>query len=139
MGEGTLCPPLAEGCTCTLSHVSSWPLPVKGWKMRHHRPDFKERPPTGVNVQKRVSGGYKSTTMNTDPTSEPRCQLLLALRCRHKASLAMRTERRGTAGIRTHTRRHPEVSGKTCASTSALLADGKMRLRRVRPIIQLQS
>lgn len=48
-----------------LSRVRSWPLAVKGWNMRHHRPDFKARPPTGVNVQERVSGGYKSTTMNT--------------------------------------------------------------------------
>lgn len=53
--------------------------PVNEWKMRHHRPDFKERPPMGVYVQERVSGGYKSTTMNTGPTSEPRGQLQLAL------------------------------------------------------------
>lgn len=86
-----------------LSHERSWPLPVKGWKMRHHRPDFKERPFMGVYVQERVSGGYKSTTMNTGPTSEPCCQLLLALRCRHKASLAMKVECRATVGMRTLT------------------------------------
>lgn len=86
-----------------LSHERPWPLPVKGWKMRHRRPDFKERPPMGVYVQERVSGGYKSTTMNTGPTSEPCCQLLLVLRCPHKPSLAVKAERRGTVGIRTHT------------------------------------
>lgn len=84
-----------------LSHVRSWPLPAKGWKMRHHRPDFKVRPPTGVYFQKRVSGGYKSTAMNTGPTSEPRCQLLLALHCRHKPSVGKKPECRGTTGVRT--------------------------------------
>lgn len=57
----------------------------------------------GVYVQERVSRGYKSTTMNTGPTSEPRCQLLLALRCRHKPSLAMKAQRRGTVGTKTLT------------------------------------
>lgn len=55
----------------------------------------------GVYVQERVSGGYKSTTMNTGPTSEPCCQLLLALRGRRKPSLAMKAECRGAVGIRT--------------------------------------
>lgn len=86
-----------------LSHERPWPLPVKGWKMRHHRPDFKARPPMGVYVQERVSGGYKSTTMNTGPSREPRSQLLLALRCRHKPSLALKAECRGTVGTRTLT------------------------------------
>lgn len=109
MGKGACVLPLLRD---VLSHERPWPLPVKGWKMRHHRPDFKERPPMGVYVQERVSGGYKSTTMNTGPTSEPCCQLLLALRCPHKPSLAVKAERRGTVGIRTHTGRHPEASEK---------------------------
>lgn len=110
-----------------LSHVRSWPLPVKGWKMRHHRPDFKVRPPTGVYFQKRVSGGYKSTTMNTGPTSEPCCQLLLALHCRHKPSLGKKPECRGTTGVRTLASGGPQRCQKKRVSTWTLLAEGKMR------------
>lgn len=120
-----------------LSHVRSWPLPAKGWKMRHHRPDFKVRPPTGVYFQKRVSGGYKSTTMNTGPTSEPRCQLLLALHCRHKPSLGKKPECRGTTGVRTLAPGGPQrCREKPCVNSDFI---GRGENETVGPIIPLQS
>lgn len=67
--------------------------------------------------------------MNTGPTNEPYCQLLLALcRC-NKPTLGKNTVCKGTTCVRTLTLGDtPEVSEKRACQHEVLLADGKTRL-----------
>lgn len=69
------------------SDVRSLPLNKAGWKIRHHRPDIKERPSTGGFFVPKVGGGYKNKTVKPGLPDDPFCQLLLARRCCNKLKI----------------------------------------------------